>query len=47
MVIPRDPALAAGGRVPLNRVTGESRHAQDTLASYLRERLTSHGGGAG
>jgi MinD-like ATPase involved in chromosome partitioning or flagellar assembly len=46
VVIPRDPALAAGGRVPLNRVTGESRRAQDTLASYLRERLTSHGGGA-
>jgi MinD-like ATPase involved in chromosome partitioning or flagellar assembly len=44
VVVPRDPALAAGGRVPLNRVNAESRRAQGTLASYLRERLVSHAG---
>lgn len=42
VVVPRDPALAAGGRVPLNRLTRESRRAQTELASYLRERLASH-----
>jgi len=42
VVVPRDPALAAGGRVPLNRLTRESRRAQGELVSYLRERLASH-----
>ena len=40
--VPRDPALAAGGGVPLNRLTRESRRAQGELVSYLRERLASH-----
>ena len=39
VVFPQDAALAAGGRVPLNRVSPETRAAQKTLAGYVRERM--------
>ena len=44
VVVPRDAALAAGGRVPLARISRDTAKANGLLASYLRERLTSHGG---
>ncbi|MET0590290.1 MAG: hypothetical protein ABWZ77_03855 [Naasia sp.] len=42
VVIPRDAALAAGGRVPLNRLSRDSRRAQRTLSRYLEERLHNY-----
>lgn len=42
VVIPRDAALAAGGRVPLNRVSSESRRAQKELNTFLRQRMRSY-----
>jgi MinD-like ATPase involved in chromosome partitioning or flagellar assembly len=44
VVIPRDAALAAGGRVPLNRVSSETRRAQKQLATFVRERMSGYRG---
>lgn len=44
VVVPRDAALAAGGRVPLNRVSAETRRAQKQLATYVRERMSGYRG---
>lgn len=41
VVIPRDPALAAGGRVPLGRLSRDTRRAQRQLARLVGERLGS------
>lgn len=43
VVVPQDPALAAGNRVPLNRVSPHSRMAQSQLAAVLRERMRARG----
>lgn len=42
VVVPQDLALAAGGRVPQNRLRPDTRRAQGDLASLLRERLSTH-----
>ncbi len=42
VVIPRDTALAAGGRIPPTRISGETRRGQRRLATYLNERLHNY-----
>jgi MinD-like ATPase involved in chromosome partitioning or flagellar assembly len=42
VVIPRDVALAVGGRIPQNRLSAETRRAQTELASLLKGRLATH-----
>lgn len=39
LLIPRDPVLAGGGRIPANRLSAETRRAQARLAHIVRERL--------
>lgn len=40
---PRDPVLAGGGRIPANRLSAETRRAQQRLAHAVRERLRTSG----
>ena len=42
VVVPPDPALAAGGRVPRGRISDETRVAQTSLADQLRERMRGY-----
>lgn len=44
LVVPRDPALAVGGRIPTNRLTAGTRRAAAELLRQVRERLTMHRG---
>ena len=39
VIIPRDPVLAGGGRIPANRLAAETRRARGRLAHVVRERL--------
>jgi hypothetical protein len=41
ILLPQDLSLAAGGRIPLVRLSTYTGHAQRQLASVLRERLRS------
>jgi MinD-like ATPase involved in chromosome partitioning or flagellar assembly len=41
VIVPRDPALAPGGRVPLARLSAETRRSVRQLASLLRSRLAT------
>lgn len=43
VVVPQDRALAAGGRIPLNRISRQSRAAIGDLAEALRQRMRAHG----
>ena len=43
ILLPQDLSLAAGGRIPLVRLTTQTVRAQRQLASVLRERLRSRG----
>ena len=43
ILLPQDLSLAAGGRIPLVRLTMQTVRAQRQLASVLRERLRSRG----
>jgi hypothetical protein len=43
ILLPQDLSLAAGGRIPLVRLTTQTVRAQRQLASVLRERLRSPG----
>lgn len=42
VVIPRDVALAVGGRIPQNRLSADTRRAQTELATLLKNRLATH-----
>ena len=44
VVLPQDAALAPGGRVPLARLSAESRRATKQLANLLRARLATRSG---
>ena len=41
IVLPRDAALAPGGRVPLARLSADTRRATRQLATVLRSRLAT------
>ena len=43
ILLPQDLSLAAGGRIPLVRLTTQTVRAQRQLASVLRERLRTRG----
>ena len=43
ILLPQDISLAAGGRIPMIRLTTQTVRAQRQLASVLRERLRSRG----
>ncbi len=43
ILLPQDLSLAAGGRIPLVRLTTQTVRGQRQLASVLRERLRSRG----
>jgi hypothetical protein len=43
ILLPQDLSLAAGGRIPLIRLTTQTVRGQRQLASVLRERLRSRG----
>lgn len=42
--VPRDRALAAGGRIPANRLAAETRRAQRDLLANVRHRVAAHRG---
>lgn len=44
IAFPRDPVLAGGGRIPANRLSAETRRAQQRLAHAVRERLRTTAG---
>ena len=43
IVFPRDAALAGGGRIPANRLTADTRRAQQRLYRLVRDRILSTG----
>ncbi len=45
VVMPQDAALAPGGRIPLARLSAETRRAARQLTSHLRARLATRSGG--
>ena len=42
MPLPRDPALTGGGRIPVNRLSAETRRAQARLFDLVTDRLAGN-----